>query len=44
MNSRLAGYLRAVESGTTEEYHDSRLVDKCKMKVSEYKRKHKGDV
>jgi hypothetical protein len=44
MNSRLARYLRAVESGTTEAYHDSQDVHKCKMKVSEYKRKHKGDV
>ena len=40
MNDRLRGYLRAIETGTTERYHDYRNIFKGKMSKTEYNQKY----
>ncbi|MEA3222772.1 MAG: hypothetical protein U9P49_06365 [Thermodesulfobacteriota bacterium] len=39
MRDRLKSYLRAIEDGTTEKYHDYRDVWSGKMDVKDYVRK-----
>lgn len=39
MKDRLKHYLRAIENGTTEKYHDWRDTKKGKMKYKDYIKK-----
>jgi len=40
VKDRLFDYMRAVETGTSDKYHDYQDVKKGRMTIDEYNRKH----